>query len=451
MSERRSLFFRLWPLLALQNGLLAALVFHLSPGLSAAMMAALAAGVIVFSMATAMMATRIADAVDTSADGGSAHAQASASDGSPNRKIALQRQEPSTATVLELVDLQRDRPVQVIPDVDGPGYPQSTRLALDALDAGLRRLASADLTVRLETEFPEEFEGMRADFNRAMTQLDDSVSAIAQSTDRLHGEWAEARYQLNQKRITAVDDTPVLTAARDGLNDTSAALRNQAAGLLHVSAIAGGAAERLEKQQEAAKVADTALAELAGSDGKMKTVASAMRDIAFRTNILSVNASVTAANASPTQEALKTFALELRNLAEGVAEVAKEASTLEWNITRSADQVRSSIDRLAREGHQVSLGIETIESRLASISDTLDSSAAMSERTAAVLTEVTSSGSRRSSADKELDDTIDRVTHELALINQHCGRFMKVTVIQESPPPEDRPPRQRNHLRLVKT
>jgi methyl-accepting chemotaxis protein len=445
MSDRRDLFFKLWPLLVLQNGLLAALVLHLSPDLSTAMMAALAAGVIVLPVAMAMMATRIANPLPSS--------------NSASAPVSVVREEPrhEKRPSISLVPAPaRSEPIDFHTEKLGRRETdmleaEDTRFAINIFDAGLRRLATADLSTRLETPLSEEFEGMRGDFNRAVRLLDDSVAAIARSAGRLHGECSQARQHLDHQRIANVDDAPILTTARHGLKDTSTTIRNQAAGLLQVSAIAGDAATRLERQGEAAKAATDALTELAGTNGRISSAASSMRDIAFRTNMLSVNASVAAASSATSDDALKTFATELRDLAENAATVAREASVLERELGLSATEARSSIDRLVRESDRISSGLETMDTRISSMSGTFESSAAMIDRTGAVLEELVKSKGERASFDGEWEAMVDRMTHELAMINQHCGRFMKVTVIHESPPPQDRPPTARNHLRLIKT
>jgi methyl-accepting chemotaxis protein len=446
MSERRELFLRLWPLLALQNGLLAALMLNLSPGLSATMMAALAAGVIVLPVAMAMMATRIASSIPrSSAEIAAPAGEAVRMDplvGNARQPLALVPYTP------EVIDFTATAPETAKANtVDG----EDTQFAINVFDAGLRRLASADLSTRLDTPLPEEFEGMRGDFNRALRLLDDSVAAISRSAIKLHGECASARFQFDQQRLTGVDDIPILTAAGEDLKDNSATIRNQAAGLLQVSAMAGDAAARLERQGEAAEAATAVLTDLAGNTGRIGAAASSMRDIAFRTNMLSVNASVAAANSANSDDALRLFAAELRELAENAATVAKETSVLERDLGLSAAEAKVSIDALVRDGDNITSGLETMESRIASMTDTLESSASTAERTGMVLEELMKTKSQRSASDTEWDGMLDRMTHELAMINQHCGRFMKVTVMHESPPPEDRPPRARSHLRLIKS
>jgi methyl-accepting chemotaxis protein len=446
MSQRRELFLRLWPLLALQNGLLAALMLHLSPDLSAAMMAALAAGVIVLPVAMAMMAARLASPASRS----------------PTKDVTL----ASEATRREPLVESARRPLALVPSEPNVTELAATvpnkskadsrdtedvQFAMNVFDAGLRRLASADLSARLETPLPEEFEGMRGDFNRALRLLDDSVAAISRSATRLHGECTVARLQFDQQRLATVDDAPILTAAGEGLKDNSVAIRNQATGLLQVSAIASDAAASLKRQSEAAEAATGVLTDLAGNTGRISAAASSMRDIAFRTNMLSVNASVAAANSDTSEDALRLFAAELRELAENSATVAKEASVLERDLGLSAAQAKASIDALVRDGNEITSELETMESRIASMSDTLESSASTAERTGMVLEELMKSKIQRSASDTEWDGMLDRMTHELAMINQHCGRFMKVTVKHESPPPEDRPPRVRSHLRLIKS
>lgn len=454
MSERRTLFINIFVLLLVQNGIMAVLASYLTPNWTAVMMIALAAGVIVVSMATAMMATRIA----------SLHGRSRLSVTMPAanqgrqldiRNIDLgdhlrpspasvdEQSLPSAAAALKLERSGEENSQQRL---------RAAEDALKVLDAGLRRVAAGDLAARCEPQFPQEFEGLRCDFNRALDALDESISEITLSTSALHGECAEARLRLMQERSALAAELPQLSAAGNGLSDIADVLRRHEIALAEVAAMASAARQHHADQKAAATAAATAAADLATTGTAAGSAAAAMRDVAFRTNMLSVNISIAAANGEPTQDTLRSFAVDLRAIAEDGAEAARNMSMLERDIARSATEARSSSDGIAREEKHLDTGLLQIEAKLSDVGDATGSLSGLVARTGSIIGDTSRSVGRRKDFDHVLDTILARMAQELGGINRHCGRFIPVTLLRENAPPADSgPPRRRSHLRLIKT
>lgn len=456
MSERRRLFMKITILLVLQNGLLAVIAFTLSPGMSPAMMASLAAGVIVFSMATAMMATRIAG----SRPGHAMPARISigcAAENSTEAGMALlprpHEPQPSPGkprtSGLHLAASKNTG----APDIrEGADRQKASEEALSALDAGLRRLATGDLSVSLDTPFSDGFEGLRGDFNRAVNSLNQSLTTIITSAGTLHGECAEARIRLAQERSLIPDEVPALSVAGNGLRDIADLLREQDAALREIAAIAANTKAYWRQSSEAATQAAGISDSLRGSEKQVGEIAALMRDVAFRTNMLSVSASVAAANMAGPQETLPVFAAELRDMAETSAAAAKQASLLERDVALCLKHTRSQADHISRQEQHLRDSFETIDNKLNAISEASAISSDMVARSGIILDGALKHSSQRRSLDHALETAFERMAQELAVINRHCGRFIHITVLHDDhTPPDARPPHHRSHLRLVKT
>jgi methyl-accepting chemotaxis protein len=456
MSERQSLFMKITALLLLQNGLLAVIASTLSPGMSPAMTASLAAGVIVFSMATAMMATRIADGYATRPASTRLSLGSTAENGvpfglgllplSPKPKSSPDHVNPAAPRLIELKGLDQQNGRVAI------DRQRASEEALSALDAGLRRLATGDLSVTLETPFSDGFEGLRGDFNKAVTSLNESLTTIITSAGTLHGECAEARIRLTQERSPIPDEVPALSVAGNGLRDIADLLREQDAALREIAAIAANAKaywqQSLETASQEAKVSES----LRSSERQVGEIAALMRDVAFRTNMLSVSASVAAANMAGPQETLPAFAAELRNMAETSAAAAKQASLLERDVTLCLKHTRAQADHVLQQQQYLHESFETIGSKLAAISEASTMSSDMVARSGVILDGALRHSSQRRSLDHMLEATLERMAQELAVINRHCGRYIHITVLHDDrTPPDARPPHHRSHLRLVKT
>jgi methyl-accepting chemotaxis protein len=450
MSEHRILFFKISALLLLQNGLLAASAAHLSPGLSMAMMATLVAGVIILSMTTAMMATRIA--------GSSEEAQPVAPKPEQYKNSAdasrCARETPTLRLRSVSTDPERSQPGKngVKPVPAEMERLEAAESALSVLDAGLRRVAAGDLSTRIEAPFAERFEGLRGDFNRTIGALDDSMGAITITASTLHGECAEARLRLLQERSTLAEEAPALSAAGASLKEVATDLRRQEGALEDASALACSARLWVGRGREVSAASAKAIDELAGTGGKLGSLAAAMREVAFRMNILSVSANVAAANVSAPQEALKGFASELRVLAEDGADAAKRASVLERDVAPLATETASSLVRLAREGQAIGSGLEALEGKLLETAEASRRSAEIVAQTNAGLSEAAKAVTRRRTLDRSVETVLERMTRELTAIHRHCERFIPViTLSHGNTPPDGDTPRPRSHLRLVKT
>lgn len=456
MSERQRLFMKITILLILQNGLLAAIAATLSPGMSPAMTATLAAGVIIFSVTTAMMATRIA--------GGNATQPASSTrislGAAPERSSGTGPDVPPLSLMPQSSPRQAHLAAPRLAAVKGSSLPnaladidrqQASEDALNALDTGLRRLATGDLSVSLDTPFSDGFEGLRNDFNRAVNSLNDSLTTIITSAGTLHGECAEARIRLAQERSLIPDEVPALSVAGNGLRDIADLLREQDAALREIAAIAANAKAYWQQHCAAASEQSKVSESLRSSEKQVGEISALMRDVAFRTNMLSVSASVAAANMASPQETLPAFAAELRDMAETSAAAAKQASLLERDVALCLKHTRAQADHLSQQEQHLRDSFETIAHKLTAISQASTMSSDMVARSGIILDGTLRHSSQRRSLDHMLETTLERMAQELAVINRHCGRFIHITVLHDDhTPPDTHPPHHRSHLRLVK-
>jgi hypothetical protein len=447
MCERRNLFLRLCVLLALQNGLLAAMALHLSPSMPMAMMAMLAAGVIAIAMATAMMATRLAG-IRSTARSGDTPARAKTQSAGPYPGLPTDIRFLTSIPPRSSMEIDHGK----TGGADGSGEKlDQAQSALASLDSGLRRLAAGELRARIETPMAPEFEALRCDFNRGIASLDESMMAIGGSTDTLHDLCTQARFELSRQRCIAIDDIPLLAASDDTLQDASLALRDQMAVLDSVAATGADARARLERECDAFDASKSALAEVAGDNGKVGTIVSLMREVAFRISMLSVDLSSAASDTAGAGDRFKPMASELRGLAEDVTKAATQASIIERQATLAVRETTSALDRGKREIGNISREIETAEGRLRPVSQTCAEAAEKLSRTGAVLSEMALSKGQQSSFDKLWETTLEGMTRELHVIGRNCSRFMPVTVLRENPPSDGRPPASGRHLRLVKS
>lgn len=161
--------------------------------------------------------------------------------------------------------------------------------------------------------------------------------------------------------------------------------------------------EAAEKGDLEMKTMLEAMKELKASSGEISKIIRVIEEIAFQTNILSLNAAVEAARAGDAGKGFAVVAEEVRNLAQRSAQAAKDTTLIiESNINLSersltiTEQVGYSLTEINNESNKVSelldeittasqeqeMGINQINKAISQMEQVIQSNAAMAQNSA---------------------------------------------------------------------
>ncbi|OCJ04348.1 chemotaxis protein [Rhizobium sp. AC44/96] len=231
--------------------------------------------------------------------------------------------------------------------------------AIQALGAGLERLAAGDLTVSID-DIGVDYGKLRSDFNSAVEALNGVIQAIAESTRIVNdsaGNISEATNNLSKR-------TEQQAAA---LEETAAALDEITATVKTASERASEAREMVSetkastgKSGEIVRDAVAAMNRIEDASSRIGQIIGVIDEIAFQTNLLALNAGVEAARAGEAGRGFAVVAQEVRELAQRSANAAKEIKSL---IGNSAREVEGGVT-LVRSTGEALVEIEELVNRV---------------------------------------------------------------------------------------
>jgi len=227
--------------------------------------------------------------------------------------------------------------------------------ATSGLGEGLKHLAGGDLSFQLTEPFAADFEGLRTDFNDAVSQLGNTLRSVAEASiqiDTGSREISQSAQDLSKRTEQQAASLEETAAALDQItvNVTNSTKRVEEARSVAVQA-------NQSAVQSGAIVSDAveAMGKIEQSSNQISNIIGVIDEIAFQTNLLALNAGVEAARAGEAGKGFAVVAQEVRELAQRSAQAAKEIKDL---IRNSSVEVEGGV-RLVNETGEALKAIET--------------------------------------------------------------------------------------------
>ncbi len=275
---------------------------------------------------------------------------------------------------------------------------------LDEIALVMGSLARGDLSQTIERDFSGMFAKVKEDVNDSMTNLQEMIQKLRNSTRDITQSSAEIFSGNNNLSARTEQQASALQETASSMEELTGTVKHNADNAQQANLLAAHARSSAEKGGEVVSQAVQAMDAINASSSKIAEIISVIDEIAFQTNLLALNASVEAARAGEQGRGFAVVATEVRNLAGRSATAAKEIKELikdsAIKVDAGSDLVNQSgetlveivdgvkkvgniISEIAAASQEQSVGIDLVNQAVTSMDETTQQNAALAEQTSA--------------------------------------------------------------------
>lgn len=278
------------------------------------------------------------------------------------------------------------------------------------LSLNMGKMANGDFSVEALRDFDGDFEPMSSALNAILSSTNGLIGAIEDSSNEVFTSATQVAEGSRVLSEGATEQSSALEGLASTVTEISTKTRQNAENATEASLLSKQVKSDATTGSNQMDSMMASMSDIANSSNDILKIIKIIDDIAFQTNILSLNAAVEAARAGANGKGFAVVAEEVRNLASRSAEAAKNTALLIEdtidkvkkgtdtadhvaksfkNIVNGVNEVSSRVEEIADASNQQATGIADIDSGLQQISNIVQTNTASAEQSAAASEELT--------------------------------------------------------------
>jgi methyl-accepting chemotaxis protein len=289
--------------------------------------------------------------------------------------------------------------------------------ALAEIGLILRRLADADLTVRLQG-LPSAYQTIASDFNEALARLSTAMQTVGACVDTIRGNSAEIRAAASELSDRSENQASNLARQASAMEEITSLARNGAALINEAN---GAMAQTRDEAEHGGRVVQDAIGAMNGIDRathEISEIIGLIDGIAFQTNLLALNAGVEAARAGDAGKGFAVVASEVRALAQRSADAARDVKT---RILSAGEHVQSGVKLVNETGE----ALHRIIDRVGNVSETINAIATSAQEQSQGLEQINGAISQMDGMTQKNAAMVEETTAAAHMMSNEAGRLFE--------------------------
>jgi methyl-accepting chemotaxis protein len=300
---------------------------------------------------------------------------------------------------------------------------RNLEIAVGELGGALDRLASGDLTVRIETQFVDALDRLRTSFNSSVDRLAETLGEVKTNISTVHDNSGEIRSAVERLSNRTEQQAAALEETSAALEEITSTVKNSSTRAQEATEKAAEARGACDSSTKVVSNAVNAMSRIESASSEIAQIIGVIDEIAFQTNLLALNAGVEAARAGEAGKGFAVVAQEVRELAQRAASAAKDIKNL---IGKSTGEVENGVKLVTETGEVLT----QIANHVADINTHISAIALAAREQATGLDEINSAVSQMDQVTQQnaaMAEETTAVTHSLAseadALSKLVGRF----------------------------
>ena len=232
----------------------------------------------------------------------------------------------------------------------------------------LSALAEGNLTRYMQGNYKGDHEKIKQALNHTLDSFNEILGGLTIAVDEMKngaGQISDASQSLSQGSTEQAASVEEISAA---VTELASQTRQAAENAKTANSISGSSLESSRKGSEMMSELMVAMREIETAAGDISKIIKAIDEIAFQTNLLSLNAAVEAARAGRHGKGFAVVAEEVKSLSDRSARAARETAELIQESINRANKGAEIASRTVASLDEISQGVEQVASLMTEVS-----------------------------------------------------------------------------------
>ncbi len=303
----------------------------------------------------------------------------------------------------------------------------------------LRQVAEGDLTVRMEGDYRGDHARIKEAVNGAVESSARAIGAIALAADQVALSAGEISAGNQDLASRTEEQAASLESSASAMVEMAKEVKANAENANRTDELATTAFQVAERGGQVVGQTVAAMGEIERASGRIRDIIEAIDEIAFQTNLLSLNAAVEAARAGEQGRGFAVVAAEVRNLARRSAKAADEIKGLIHDTVSKVEAGTELVNASGESLEEIVRSVGEVSTIVKEIAETAHDQAASIDGVAATLSQVNGMTQQNAALVQEVAASADGLSNQAREMRAQVGSFhlpgrAKVTAVAAPTP-----------------
>lgn len=245
---------------------------------------------------------------------------------------------------------------------------QALREYMSEIEKSMMLIGKGKLNYQTEVEFKGDFIALKRSLDHISVMLSESMMKISNSAEQVSGGAQQISNGAQMLSQGASEQTGSIEELAANINEISETVKRNADDTVTASDLADAVEQEIMDNSTQMEAVTMAIAQIRQTSKDITGIVKEIEDIAFQTNLLSLNAAVEAARAGDAGRGFSVVAEEIRKLATKTTDASKITAQLIQKSTKSVEEGSALIDASEQSLKHIVDGARDVASKIEQIS-----------------------------------------------------------------------------------